>query len=691
MTFPVSWVVFVLCFAQGLWLAAPGLCWLDGGELALAAATLGVAHPPGEPFYMSLAALAALLPVGDLSFRLTVLSAGTVACAAALLSLLAERAWDRLPLRPEGDLALGRWFALAAGLLFGIGPSLVLQAVRPELYGLAAALGLLAVLLATAGEAGRRGWFLAALPLGALGATHPVLLAALLPPLVLGLWPSTGRGRGSFCLAAAASGVVLLAHLPYLRLRSLALPPLDYGGTASLSDLLWTASGAAYAGSLGRREGQVLANAIEHLDIALDHLGLLAALATLVGAGLLVRASRRVGAAVACGLVVGVLPTVLQGVFTPSNPDAHGSLVLVLGGLGVLAALGLMWGVAGLSAVIPDSPGLWPLRRALPALVLAVALLAPATGSVYATAWTASPLPSRWGGAVLDESPPGGLLFLGGDSWAFPALYLRSWEGRRPDLGVAALYMLDAEQWEALAAAGRGLQRGPSEAEVSVLEEVARGLAPEATLVLLSAGQADRPLLVNEAFLPHSLASQRRAWGPLYWLGAPDSQEQWEASVFPTLAEERLWSVHVQPVLSWPEVQADRWGQGVLGRRYAARAGFYRETGAPTAVGRALERGAAADGNDSALVHLMRYRWEEGLDKATGVQSAVEMAAVEEAFLGGAVAQASRRTGAVLDAHPTHPRALLLAERLRTLGWEVPRLRPAVGPATAAASEDSSW
>ena len=68
-------------------LGAAGTTWYDGAELALAAATLGVAHPPGEPGYLVLASLAALVPVGDVSFRLTLLSAGTMAASWALRSI----------------------------------------------------------------------------------------------------------------------------------------------------------------------------------------------------------------------------------------------------------------------------------------------------------------------------------------------------------------------------------------------------------------------------------------------------------------------------------------------------------------------------------------------------------------------------------------------------------------------------
>ena len=67
----VAAVVFAAC----VFLGAPGVTWYDGGELVAGVSVLGVTHPPGQPAWMALAALAGLLPVGTLAFRLTLLSA----------------------------------------------------------------------------------------------------------------------------------------------------------------------------------------------------------------------------------------------------------------------------------------------------------------------------------------------------------------------------------------------------------------------------------------------------------------------------------------------------------------------------------------------------------------------------------------------------------------------------------------
>ena len=63
----------------------PGVPPTDSGELILAAALPGVAHAPGFPTYMLLAALwARLLELGSVAWRLNLLSACAGAAAAAL-------------------------------------------------------------------------------------------------------------------------------------------------------------------------------------------------------------------------------------------------------------------------------------------------------------------------------------------------------------------------------------------------------------------------------------------------------------------------------------------------------------------------------------------------------------------------------------------------------------------------------
>ncbi|MBL6983191.1 MAG: DUF2723 domain-containing protein [Anaerolineales bacterium] len=74
---------------------APDLTWAnrgaDGGDLITAAATGGVAHPPGYPTYLTLARLFQMLPVGTVAFRTNILSMVCGLLAALVVADIARR------------------------------------------------------------------------------------------------------------------------------------------------------------------------------------------------------------------------------------------------------------------------------------------------------------------------------------------------------------------------------------------------------------------------------------------------------------------------------------------------------------------------------------------------------------------------------------------------------------------------
>jgi hypothetical protein len=103
---------------------APGLTYvsLDGNELATVPHRLGLLHSPGYPFYTWVGKLFTCLPVGDVAYRMNLLSAVGAAGAAALLYGIVLL------------LARSRAAALFAALLFAFSPTLWSQAVITEVY-----------------------------------------------------------------------------------------------------------------------------------------------------------------------------------------------------------------------------------------------------------------------------------------------------------------------------------------------------------------------------------------------------------------------------------------------------------------------------------------------------------------------------------------------------------------------------
>src|ERR1022692_3552445 len=121
-TFGVVWTVYLLTLA-------PELTLEDSGELVTGAFYAGIPHPPGYPVWSIYSWLwTALLPIGNIAWRVSVGQAFSGAMACGLLALLVSRGSSMFM---EGIEELkgmtGKWesaiclvSALAAGLLLGL-------------------------------------------------------------------------------------------------------------------------------------------------------------------------------------------------------------------------------------------------------------------------------------------------------------------------------------------------------------------------------------------------------------------------------------------------------------------------------------------------------------------------------------------------------------------------------------------
>lgn len=642
----VAGVTFVLYCV----LAAPGVTWFDSGEFVAGVSSLGVTHPPGQPAYMVLGALASLLPVGSLALRLTLLSALCAALAAGGFAVFVSRAAARLQGLAGGHVPLA---GLCAGLVLGASPSLGLQAVRPELYSLVALLGVLAVLAVQSG--GRRGLSLAVVPLCVAGAVHHAILAAAVPGLAL---LALGRGRGSLRSALVTTGVLLpfgLGQFAWLPLRSLTRPEVDFGVLRSLDRVVMAATGLGYSGSFRMEDGQLARNVKEHLALGVVDLGWLAVVLA-VGAGAWLLRRRPKPALVALTwLIAGTMPTLLQGVFFPDNPDAHGYL---LGPFAVVAA-GAGIGAWRLVQAVP-SGGLVP-----PALggALVLGLLAGPLGGTLAFAdRRGMDSPRRIAAELLHEATPGAVVLLGGDSWVMPALAARVHERRRPDLLVTGLHMVVPEALPDLAA------RAPIPSQVAITWEPATPLRAEHTVAALIAAGPPVDVFVNDTYVPPTLLAAREPFGLLHRVHRAPGAIPGPA---PAEAEARLGRRLWGDLGAGPAWARDPVGREALTRRDLARGGFHRARGDRALALRLLGRGSATASNPWDFVHLARHRLESGADEAgpTPVDRVADEAAA--ALLAGDLAGARERIDRVLASHPTHPVGLLVAERLYTLGHHV--------------------
>lgn len=127
-TLLVALIPSVLVGALYLREAAPSVGGGNSGEFQVMSHLLGIAHPPSYPLYLLLAKGASLVPIGDVAWRVNVLTALLGAAAIFLAGLLAG---DLSADRPKAWLA-----ALVAGSGMGIMPRLWSLALEAEVFTL---------------------------------------------------------------------------------------------------------------------------------------------------------------------------------------------------------------------------------------------------------------------------------------------------------------------------------------------------------------------------------------------------------------------------------------------------------------------------------------------------------------------------------------------------------------------------
>jgi len=81
----VPYLAFAVCFAVYLLTLAPTVYRLDSAELSAAAFNLGVPHATGYPLYLLLGKAFTYLPIGDVGYRLNLMSAVFAAGAVVIV------------------------------------------------------------------------------------------------------------------------------------------------------------------------------------------------------------------------------------------------------------------------------------------------------------------------------------------------------------------------------------------------------------------------------------------------------------------------------------------------------------------------------------------------------------------------------------------------------------------------------
>jgi hypothetical protein len=407
----------------------------DSPELTGAAATLGVAHPPGYPVWTMVAFLFTLVPIGTLPFRVSLFSVAAAVACVVVVYLTARRL--------TGSLVA----SAAAALVLAFVPVVWAWSVVPEVFPLADAIAAtLVLLLLVWHQDGDPRVFIAAAFVGGIGLSHQQTIVLLGPPILYLMWHHRVRFRGGGLLLRSALAAVtgLLPYL-YLPIAAARHPLWNWAEISSLSDFVGHVLRVGYGtGSLISvpqfQGGSVLdrmlafASAFTAPEAVLGTIGLAAlyrrdrpwflfTAAAFAVTGPLFIAYTNVN------LAYPVLHAVIERFFLLSQ---------------VVIAPILAVGIVAIVDVL-KVPGM---ARVGPAILSAGALAAAVGVAVVhfkEIDQSEDHVARSFGEDILQSTRPGAILLAAGDAVVGPVGYLQTIEGQRPDVTVVQMPLLWGE------------------------------------------------------------------------------------------------------------------------------------------------------------------------------------------------------------------------------------------------------
>jgi hypothetical protein len=260
----------LVAFLIYLWTLAPSVTFIDSGELAAVACTLGIAHPTGYPLFTLLGWGFSRLPVGgEEVLRLNMMSAflcalGVFFFIGTVHRILTVLAGGPLGSRIRDRSAVTRMItisALAGGTLLAFSETVWATATSVEVYSLHILLLSLILFLfvraaVPAGYGGRGGqhqlpgerfWMTFAFALGLSFTNH--MTTVLLAPGLLYLYFATQGGGSAAWSRIMRMGFPFLLGLSvyaYLPLRAAQSPLMNWGNPSTLERFLWHFTGKQY-------------------------------------------------------------------------------------------------------------------------------------------------------------------------------------------------------------------------------------------------------------------------------------------------------------------------------------------------------------------------------------------------------------------------------------------------------------
>jgi hypothetical protein len=444
----------------------PTITWWDSSSYSLAAATLGIASPPGSLLLTLIGWPIAKLSAPDqVAHSLNVLAAMISAATVAMVFINAGKTFSLA----RGDRSnVGVLVGTSAGaLLFASTTTLWEYAVRFTPYSLSAFVTtiLLFVMLAWWGRADEsNAWRLLVLLSFLFGLDFSVHRTnALLVPGALA-WvlirkPAAVLERRTVALSFAALGAGLAIQLLVIPIAAFGGSPHNFSNPNSLSRLwdyvsLKQLGGGFLLGFFPRKSSVLGTQVADVAHVLRDNffsrsgafgfLGYTPGIAAIVGAVALVRANARLGVAVLAVLALQIIATILY-FNIPDNYfrsfDRHYLPICVT--VGVLSACGV--------AAVCD----WAARLASRAMSTAILVLAaivcvaPLGVNYHRQDASKRYFAHDWATNALAQLPPNAVYVTVGDNDTFPVMFAQSVEGVRRDVTIINRNIAMLPEWRA--------------------------------------------------------------------------------------------------------------------------------------------------------------------------------------------------------------------------------------------------
>jgi hypothetical protein len=429
----IAGAVFVSSMVAYALTISPTVGFIDSGELAAVASTMGVAHPTGYPLYTLIGRIASMLPLPFTPMQqLNALSA--VTCVAA--AMLAFAAFRRYLVQTgrEGETGLATISAGAGALVLAFSETFWSQALVVEVYPLHALLvSAMLYIVARIRAAVREGdgtdgrWVaLGCYVLGLSFGNH--MTTVLLVPGLLYVHASLYRWNGSSLARLLKAGLWSLAGLSVyavLPVRASKGPPISWGYVAELERFWWHITGKQYSVwifSSAEAAGRQFAYFLSSLPAEFAYAGLVLAAVGLVALAL---RDRRLATASVIFFAVCVAYAVNYDIH---DIDSYFMLAYVMAAL---------WSAFGIRAVASWFGRSMPEKVRIASVVLVVV--------AGAEVWLNSGLVSQRGKHVVEDYtkrmlgdfPPGAMvLSYQWDYWVSASYYYQYVEGLRTDVAV---------------------------------------------------------------------------------------------------------------------------------------------------------------------------------------------------------------------------------------------------------------